>query len=78
MVGAYRVRMDAWTWRYEATDGSVMDDPALPRHTFPSQADAEAWVGETWRELAAAGVESVSLLHDDKVVYAAMSLRPVE
>ncbi|MFN0284326.1 MAG: hypothetical protein ACKVZ6_20445 [Kineosporiaceae bacterium] len=70
--------MDAWTWRYEAVDGSVMQGEGLAETAFPSQADAETWVGEAWRDLLAAGVESVSLLRDGEPVYANMSLRPVE
>jgi hypothetical protein len=45
---------------------------------FPTQSDAESWLGESWRELADAGVESVTLLHEDEVVYGPMSLRASE
>lgn len=55
-----------------------MSGAHLPGQGFPSQADAESWVGESWRELSAAGVESVSLLRDGTVVYGPMSLRPLE
>ncbi|WP_336922298.1 hypothetical protein [Aquipuribacter sp. SD81] len=67
-----------WSWRYEATGGAVLEDASLPRAVFPSQAEAEAWVGETWRELLDAGVDAVSLLHGDDVVYGPMSLHPAE
>ncbi len=70
--------MDEWTWQYEAAGGSVLELPGLPTTTFPSQADAESWVGESWRDLLAQGVEAVSLLHDGTTVYGPMSLRPVE
>ena len=70
--------MTGWTWRYEAADGSVMHGEGLAETSFPSQADAESWVGEAWRDLLAAGVESVSLLSDGEPVYEHMSLRPVE
>ena len=70
--------MDEWTWQFEAVDGAVLESPALPSTIFPSQADAESWVGESWRDLLAQGVESVSLLHDGTQVYGRMSLRPVE
>ncbi len=70
--------MHAWTWRYEAGDGTIMTTPALPEVGFPSQAEAESWVGETWPDLLEAGVAAVSLLRDGEVVYAAMSLRPAE
>jgi hypothetical protein len=70
--------VNSWTWRYEAADGSTMTAPDLPRAGFPSQADAETWVGETWRELVASGVEQVSLLDGGQQVYGPMSLRPLE
>ena len=74
----------AFTWRYETADGTALapQDPtgtgALPQPSFPSQADAESWIGETWAELLAAGVDQVSLLEDDSVRYRAMSLRPAD
>lgn len=70
--------MSGWTWQYESADGTVLTGAALPRHSFPSQADAESWVGEIWRDLVDGGVESVSLLCDGERVYGPMSLRPVE
>lgn len=45
---------------------------------FPSQGDAETWLGSEWHELAAAGVESVTLRCDGIVVYGPMSLRPAQ
>ena len=68
--------MDAWTWQFEAADGTHLNAPDLPTTPFPNQADAESWVGEYWRDLLAKGVEQVSLLHDGELVYGAMSLRP--
>ncbi len=62
----------AWTWQYQPAGSGA----TLPSPEFPSQADAESWVGETWRELADAGVASVSLLEDDSTVYGPMSLQP--
>lgn len=70
--------MAAWTWRYEDAEGSALAREGLPTTGFPSQADAEAWVGESWRDLLEAGVEQVSLLEDGERVYGPMSLRPVE
>ena len=43
---------------------------------FPSQSDAESWLGEVWQELLHAGVEQVTLREDDRKVYGPMSLRP--
>ncbi|WP_422773942.1 hypothetical protein ACN28C_14260 [Plantactinospora sp. WMMC1484] len=61
-----------WSWRYEGADGGPVTGPA---EAFSSQADAESWIGQTWRELAAAGVASVLLVEDDRVEYK-MSLQP--
>ena len=41
---------------------------------FASQADAESWVGEIWSDLAEAGVDAVTLLEHERVVYGPMSL----
>jgi hypothetical protein len=63
-----------WSWRYEDVEGQPVSGPA---ETFSSQADAESWIGQTWRELASTGVTSVSLVEDDRVDYR-MSLQPAE
>ncbi|KAB1902902.1 hypothetical protein F8279_24715 [Micromonospora sp. AMSO1212t] len=62
----------AWSWRYEGTNGDPADGP---EESFPSQADAESWIGQAWRELAASGVTTVVLVEDDRVDYR-MSLQP--
>jgi len=64
----------AWTWRYEAPDGSPLPAPDWAEPSFPSQADAETWVGETWRELLEGGVHQVVLLDGDNEVYGPMGL----
>lgn len=66
----------AWTWRYEDAEGKPVSDP-LPG-SFPSQSDAESWLGEEWRTLLAAGVDNVYLLEDGHAIYGPMSLRPAE
>ena len=43
---------------------------------FPTQADAESWVGEVWRELLEPGVDQVSLFDGPVLVYGPMSLHP--
>lgn len=65
----------AWSWRYEATSGESVSGPA---ESFASQADAESWIGQTWRELAASGVTSVALVEDDRVEYRMSLLPPAE
>jgi hypothetical protein len=62
----------AWSWRYEAADGSVVDGPA---ETFASQSDAESWLGQTWRRLSQTGVTTVVLLEGEREEYR-MSLLP--
>ena len=69
--------MSTFTWRFEAADGTLLAPADQPAAAFPSQADAESWVGESWRELLAYGVEQVTLLRDGELVYP-MSLRPLE
>jgi hypothetical protein len=67
----------SWHWRYERADGSVVEDAAtVVTEGFPAQADAETWIGEVWRELVEQGVDAVSLLEEDRVVYGPMSLHP--
>ncbi|GAA0414980.1 hypothetical protein Acor_09020 [Acrocarpospora corrugata] len=65
-----------WRWRYENANGGEVTDHPLPREVFTSQADAESWLGEIWRDLLESGVEQVSLLEDDRTEYTGMSLRP--
>jgi hypothetical protein len=60
----------SWYWLLHKT-GS--DEPGRSS-AFPTQADAESWIGEAWREVRAAGVEAVSLCEDDRVAYGPMSL----
>ncbi len=66
----------SWTWRYEDSDGRTLRKPSSQQ--FPSQSDAESWLGEEWRTLLDAGVDAVYLLEDDQQVYGPMSLRPAE
>ncbi|MGI8538135.1 MAG: hypothetical protein ACR2K2_17030 [Mycobacteriales bacterium] len=66
----------AWSWRYEDPTGVTVTplESAPAQEPFPSQADAESWVGEYWRELLAAGVAQVTLLEGDREVYGPMGL----
>lgn len=66
--------MSAWSWRLLQADGS----PAGEGHSqaFPSQSDAETWIGENWRALLESGVESVVLVEESREVYGPMGLRP--
>lgn len=67
----------SWTWRLEdAAGGEVSVGGDLADQRFASQADAESWVGETWADLAAVGVDAVTLFEHDRRVYGPMSLHP--
>ena len=61
-----------WHWRCLDASGNEVTREESPR--FPSQGDAETWVGEVWRDLREEGVESVVLLEGDREVYGPMSL----
>jgi len=64
-----------WWWRLEAADGSEVELTGdLADQRFANQSDAESWVGETWRELAEAGVAAVTLFEHEREVYGPMSL----
>lgn len=58
-----------WAWKYDLEDGSKTTGG------FPSQAEAEAWVAESWQQLYTDGARSVTLLDGDREVYS-MSLEP--
>lgn len=64
-----------WWWKLEDSAGAevaVSEDFADQR--FPTQADAESWVGEIWGDLADEGVDAVRLFELDREVYGPMSL----
>jgi len=64
-----------WWWRLENAAGAevtVVEEFADQR--FSSQADAESWVGEYWSDLAAEGVDAVTLFEHERQVYGPMSL----
>lgn len=68
----------SWKWRYEKSNGTVVEATEPSTEEFPTQADAESWLGETWRQLLEAGVDQVMLVEGDRVVYGPMSLHPAE
>ncbi|MFI5953470.1 hypothetical protein [Cryptosporangium sp. NPDC051539] len=56
-----------WQWRYQgSTDGSDLGEVS---EEFPSQSDAESWLGEEWRELRTKGVDEVTLEENGRVEY---------
>jgi hypothetical protein len=68
----------SWRWRFEDTSGAevgVADGgTASGVGGFPSQSDAESWIGEVWRELLDEGVDQVTLFDGEREVYGPMSL----
>lgn len=67
---------EAWTWTYAGASGEAVSGPVTTDTAFPTQSDAENWLGETWPDLYAAGVTAVTLLRDGVLVYGPMSLEP--
>ena len=68
-----------WHWRLEDASGTevTLSGEAAEEYgdqRFPSQGDAESWVGEIWAELAEHGVAQVTLFEADREVYGPMSL----
>ena len=64
-----------WTWTCFDAEGNPLEGADVPTTGFPTQSDAENYLGESWQELLEAGVESVTLREGDTVVYGPMSLR---
>ncbi len=63
----------AWDWDLrDATDERV-DQPLSP--AFTTRFDAEAWLGEAWRQLAAQGVAAARLAHHGEPVGPPLPLR---
>ncbi|MYT70639.1 MULTISPECIES: hypothetical protein [unclassified Streptomyces] len=69
--------MAAWTWRFEKSDGTEVP-PAVQPEEFPTQGDAESWIGEYWKELAEGGADQVTLFEDTNEIYGPMSLHAEE
>ncbi len=67
-----------YTWRFETTANAPVTSDGLPGERFPTQADAESWIGEAWRDLLERGVDQVRLFEGDREVYGPMSLHPAE
>jgi len=67
-----------WRWRFEDASGSEVDGAGVSTaegvNGFPSQSDAESWIGEVWHDLLDDGVDQVTLFEADREVYGPMSL----
>lgn len=66
-----------WTWTLQSND-DAKDLSGIEVPEFEDQADAETWVGDRWQELLEQGVDSVTLVENDEVIYSGMSLHPPE
>ncbi|HHU39071.1 MAG TPA: hypothetical protein GXZ45_07320 [Propionibacterium sp.] len=63
-----------FTWAADgAPDAAAATEAGLGR-SFPTQAEAEAWLTASYEDLVDAGVDEVTLLDGDRVVYGPMSL----
>jgi hypothetical protein len=62
----------SWVWRYEGANGQKQ---AGSSELFPSQSDAESWLGQSWRDLVSNGIVAAALLEDEREEYR-MSLLP--
>ena len=68
-----------WTWQMHPSPGAgEPDSAAQPAGGFPTQAEAETWIGEAWRDLLDDGIDAVTLYEDQRLVYGPMSLHPSE
>ncbi|GGT63979.1 MULTISPECIES: hypothetical protein [Streptomyces] len=63
----------AWTWRFEKSDGTEVQ-PAVVPEEFPTQGDAESWIGEYWKDLLEGGADQVVLSEDGTKIYGPMPL----
>jgi hypothetical protein len=68
----------SWSWTFASrTAGSLTDLSTVPpAKGFPTQGEAETWIGEVWRDLLAEGVDEVTLWEEGREVYGPMSLHP--
>jgi len=66
----------SWSWQFQNTDGVAVAAESATEDSFPSQSEAESWLGETWQDLLADGVDQVVLMESGRIVYGPMSLHP--
>ena len=66
-----------WHWRSQRPGSGLRaggSSRPVGTERFPSQGEAETWLGETYPELLDGGVRAVSLYEGDRLVYGPMSL----
>ena len=62
-----------WVWELDDADGRALTTPESP--AFTNKFDAEQWLGESWRDLAAQGAAAARLLNDGAQATATVELR---
>jgi len=67
----------AWRWVFENKAGEPVPVEAdFEGQRFPTEKEAEAWVGEVFNDLIGQGVDQVTLYEDERLAYGPMSLHP--
>jgi hypothetical protein len=61
-----------WAWAFEDADGQPVETTISP--VFTNQFDAEQWLGQGWREMAATGIASAVLLAEGRPATPAVRL----
>jgi hypothetical protein len=62
-------------YRWRCTDGTGADVPG-PDLSFAEQTEAEGWLSANWADLLDGGIDEVTLMRAEELVYGPMSLRP--
>jgi hypothetical protein len=65
----------SWRWKGEPAVRDAGLDKTFNK-TFPTQGEAETWLGEWYPDLLEAGVRAVSLYEEDRLIYGPMRLEP--
>ncbi len=73
-VPAHVTAATPWHWTMHDSAGAVVDIGPDLCEAFADQAEAEAWLGEFFGDLADAGVDEVTLHESERTVYGPMSL----
>ncbi|MET0695440.1 MAG: hypothetical protein ABWY56_16015 [Propionibacteriaceae bacterium] len=60
----------SWHW---VPDRTPTEDAGLSK-TYPTQGEAESWLGEFYPDLLEVGVTAVTLYEEDRLVYGPMRL----
>lgn len=64
---------EAWVWKCVDESGHELEAAGMDA-SFPSQEEAEAFLGGIWADLLDEGVSAVSLYREETLVYGPMAL----